>query len=78
MGRLPRYPSDLTDAQWAHIEPLLPPPSQDGRKPKHPRRDLVDAILYVDRAGCAWRALPADFPPWQTVDGCVARGRRPG
>src|SRR5512142_1653125 len=73
MGRLRRYPSDLTDSQWAHLEPLLPPPSQDGRKPKHPRRDLVDAILYVGRAGCAWRALPVDFPPWQTVYGYVAR-----
>ncbi len=73
MGRLRRYPSDLTDSQWAHIEPLLPPPSQDGRKPKHPRRDLVDAILYVGRAGWAWRALPVDFPPGQTVYGYFAR-----
>lgn len=73
MVRLPRYPSDLTDSQWAHVEPLLPPPSQDGRKPKHRRRDLVDAILYVGRAGCAWRALPVDFPPWQTVYGYFAR-----
>jgi transposase len=65
--RVPRYPSDLTDAQWALIEPLVPGPSKDGRKPKHRRRDLVDAILYVARTGCAWRALPADFPPWATV-----------
>src|SRR5512135_2391261 len=78
MGRLRRYPSDLTDSQWAHLEPLLPPPSQDGRKPKHRRRDLVDAILYVGRAGCAWRALPADFPPGQTVYGYVARWQDAG
>jgi transposase len=71
--RLPRYPSDLTDAQWALIEPLLPPPSKDGRRPTHRRRDIVDAILYIDRAGCAWRALPVDFPPWQTVYGYFAR-----
>jgi transposase len=38
-----------------------------GRPEKHPRRALVDAILYVVRTGCAWRQLPADFPPWQTV-----------
>ncbi|WP_081937663.1 transposase [Streptosporangium roseum] len=39
----------------------------DGRKKKHPRREIVDAILYIVRTGCAWRQLPADFPPWQTV-----------
>ena len=65
--RTPRYPSDMTDAQWALIEPLLPPAKTGGRPEKHPRRDVVDAILYVVRAGCPWRALPADFPPWETV-----------
>jgi len=49
------------------IEPLLPEAGAGGRPEKPPRRDVVDAILYVVRAGCAWRALPADFPPWQTV-----------
>ncbi|CAO5229575.1 IS5 family transposase [Frankia sp. AgKG'84/4] len=62
-----RYPSDLTDAQWALIEPLLPPAASIGRREKHDRRDLVDAIGYVVRNGCAWRALPSDYPPWQTV-----------
>lgn len=62
-----RYPSDLTDAQWALIGPLLPPPATGGRAEKHPRREIVNAILYLDRAGCAWRLLPTDFPPWQTV-----------
>ncbi len=61
------YPSDLTDREWALIEPLLPPEHWDGRKEKHPRRDIVDAILYLDQTGCPWRYLPADFPPWQTV-----------
>jgi transposase len=61
------YPSDLTDAQWALIEPLLPEPSTDGRREKHPRRETVNAILYVVRSGCPWRYLPADLPPWQTV-----------
>jgi transposase len=62
-----RYPSDTSDEQWAVIEPLLPPVRTGGRPEKHPRRAIVDAILYVVRAGCAWRQLPADFPPWQTV-----------
>lgn len=67
MSRDHRYPSDLTDAQWALIEPLLPPAKTGGRPEKHPRRVIVDAILYVVRGGCAWRQLPGDFPPWQTV-----------
>jgi transposase len=61
------YPSDLTDAQWAVIEPLLPPPSTGGRPEKHPRREIVNAILYLVRTGCSWRQLPKDFPPWETV-----------
>lgn len=73
MPRERRYPSDLTDAQWALIEPLLPGPNSGGRPEKHPRRDIVDAILYVVLTGCAWRQLPFDFPPWQTVYWYFAR-----
>ena len=62
-----RYDTDLTDEQWAWVEPLLPPPSTGGRRELHPRRDVVDAIMYVVRTGCAWRHLPNDFPPWGTV-----------
>ena len=69
MARERRYPSDLTDAQWEIIEPMLPLPKWMGRPFKHDRRDIVDAILYVVRTGCAWRYLPVDFPPWQTVYG---------
>ncbi len=65
--RAQRYPSDTSDEQWAVIEPLLPQVNSGGRSEKHPRRAVVDAILYVVRTGCAWRQLPADFPPWQTV-----------
>ena len=61
------YPTDLTDAQWAMLEPLVPPPRLGGRPPAHPRRELVDAMLYVLRGGIAWRAMPHDLPPWQTV-----------
>jgi transposase len=73
MGSSPAYPSDLTDAQWALIEPLVPARSSRGRgtrggRPlKYSRRRIVEAILYVDRTGCSWRQLPHDFPPWETV-----------
>ena len=64
-----RYPSDLTDRQWELIEPLLPEPPAGpaGRPPEHSKREIVNAILYLTRTGCAWRMLPKDFPPWQTV-----------
>jgi transposase len=58
-----RYPSDLTDEQWAFVEAMLPLPKWLGRPESHPRRAIVDAILYVVRTGCSWRQLPVDFPP---------------
>jgi transposase len=61
------YPTDLTDAQWAILEPLVPAPKPGGRPALHPRRELVNAMLYVLRSGEAWRLLPHDLPPWQTV-----------
>lgn len=60
------YPSDLDDGAWSKIEVLLPQ-SKMGRPPKYSRRELLDAIWYVLRNGISWRALPHDFPPWQTV-----------
>lgn len=72
------YPSDLTDEQWELVESLLPEPHWDGRKEKHPRREIVDAILYVVRTGCSWRQLPRDFPPWQTVYWYFARWEAQG
>lgn len=66
MARRP-YPTDLTDAEWALLEPLVPASKPGGRPPKHARRELVDAMLYVLRGGIAWRLLPHEFPPWQTV-----------
>jgi transposase len=62
-----RYATDLTDPEWALLAPLIPPPKPGGRPAVHDRRELVDAMLYWLRAGCAWRLLPHDFPPWQTV-----------
>jgi transposase len=61
------YPSDLSDAEWAVLEPLVPPPKPGGRPAAHPRREIVNAILYVLRTGCQWRALPHDLPPWGTA-----------
>jgi transposase len=61
------YSSNLSDAQWALLEPLIPAIKPDAAFSVHERRALVDAILYVLRSGCAWRALPHDFPAWQTV-----------
>jgi putative transposase len=62
-----RDPTDLTDAQWAVLEPLVPAVKPGGRPAAHSRREIVEAILYVLRGGGAWRLLPHDFPPWQTV-----------
>lgn len=62
-----RYPTDLTDAEWAAIRPLLPKPAQRGRKPRVDLREILNAIRYLARAGCGWRMLPTDFGPWQTV-----------
>ena len=62
-----RYPSDLTDAQWALLEPWIPPPRPGGRPRKTNMREVVNALFYLTREGCTWRALPHDFPPWKTV-----------
>lgn len=72
------YPSDLTDAQWKLIEPLLPPASRRGRPRELVRRDIADAILYVVRTGCQWRQLPHDFPKWKTVYDLFWRWRNDG
>jgi transposase len=61
------YPSDLTDPQWAILEPLIPPPAPDAPHLVYERREIVNAILYVLRSGCPWRMLPHDLPAWGTV-----------
>jgi putative transposase len=72
------YPSDLTDAQWDILEPLLPKDQPLGRPRKTSLRRLVDAILYRNRNGCTWRALPHDFPTWRTVYNYFVRWRDDG
>jgi putative transposase len=61
------YPTDLTDAEWAILEPLVPAPKPGGRPTKYPRREIINGIRYVLRTGCAWRLLLHDLPPWQLV-----------
>src|ERR671910_1271763 len=61
------YQSDLSDAEWSCLEPHLPLPSATGRPKLHSTREIINAIFYIVRGGCAWRLLPNDFPPWKTV-----------
>ena len=62
-----RYPSDLTDEEWARIQPFLPGASKTGRPIEVDLREILNAIRYMARSGGGWRMLPNDFPPWQTV-----------
>jgi putative transposase len=71
------YPSDLTDEQWQLIRALLPKAAKTGRRPID-RRWIINAILYVNRTGCQWRALPSDFPKWKTVYTVFWRWRKAG
>ncbi|NJK62688.1 MAG: transposase [Synechococcaceae cyanobacterium SM2_3_1] len=69
MSRQP-YPSDLSDVEWQLIKPLLPPAKSDsgrGRKRTVDLREVLNAIFFWLRAGCAWDLLPHDFPPSETV-----------
>ena len=72
------YGSDLTDAEWEIIAPFMPPPARTGRPRLWPMREIMNAIFYVLRAGCAWRLLPRDFPPRSTVYGWFPRFRQDG
>ncbi|MEU0206389.1 IS5 family transposase [Streptomyces canus] len=80
------YPSDLSDARWALIEPVLTSWRNQrrarapdiGRPPEHDLRQIMNAILYVDRTGIPWRYTPHDFPPWATVYGYFAKWQQDG
>ena len=76
------YPTDVTDGQFALIEPLLPPAKSDaicgGRPREVDLRDIVNAILYLNRTGCQWRMLPRSFGPWPTVHDYYRNWRRDG
>ncbi len=72
------YSTDLTDAQWALIEPLIPAAQPGGRPRSVDLREVVDAVLYLLRTGCSWRLLPNDLPPWGTVHYYYRRWRLDG
>ena len=72
------YSTDLTDAQWLILAPHIPTPKTGGRPATWDRREIVNAIRYVLRSGCAWRLLPHDLPPWQTVYHYFRRWRLDG
>ena len=80
MDTTPRtpYSSDLSDAQWAILEPMLPPPVPAGAPRTTDLREVLNAIFYVLTNGCAWHALPHDFPPEGTVRDYFHRWRRSG
>jgi putative transposase len=63
----PHYPSDLSDAEWDILEPLLTSAEKRGRPPRWALRRVADAVFYLLRSGCSWRMLPREYPPWQTV-----------
>ena len=87
-----RYASDLRDAEWKLIEPLMPLACRRGRPREVTLRVIMNAILYIGATGCQWRALPKDFPPystvqhyfykwrgsglWRTINGALVRGMR--
>jgi transposase len=72
------YPSDLTHGQWAVMEPMIPEAAPGGHPRRVPKREIVEAILHLLRAGRSWRLLPHDFPPWQTVYHHLRRWEREG
>jgi putative transposase len=71
------YPSDVTDDQWAVLEPLIPP-SHGGHPREVDMRQVINGIFYRTRSGCQWRMLPKDFPPWGTVYYYFAKWRKDG
>jgi len=62
-----RYPSDLTDDEWGHVEPLIPPAKRGGSKRGVDIREVMNGIMYVLSTGCQWRAVPKDLPPRSTL-----------
>ena len=62
-----RYPSDLTDEEWAHVAPLIPPAKRGGNKRTVDVREVVNGLMYILSTGCQWRAIPKDLPPRSTV-----------
>jgi putative transposase len=72
------YTTDLTDMEWQILEAFLPGPKRLGRKIEYSRREILNAIFYLNRNGCTWRDLPGDFPPYGTVSHYYHTWRRSG
>jgi putative transposase len=72
------YPSDLTDAEWEILAPLIPGPARLGRPPRYEKRTILNAIFYLVRSGCSWRMLPSEMPPWRIVYYYFMRWREDG
>jgi len=72
------YPSDLSDAEWELLKPLVPPPKPGGNTRHVDMREVINGILYVLRGGCAWRMMPHDLPNWSTVYGYFNRWSKDG
>ncbi|MEK7996060.1 MAG: IS5 family transposase [Planctomycetota bacterium] len=66
-GDVVRYPCGLTDSEWEQVKHIFDPAGKTGRPGKYPRRQMLDACIYVLRSGCSWRMLPKDFPSWPVV-----------
>ena len=62
-----RYPSDVTDDEWNHIAPLIPPAKRGGRRRSVDVREVVNGLMYILSTGCQWRAIPKDLPPRSTL-----------
>ena len=73
-----RYPTDLTDGEWAILEPRIPPAKAGGRPRGADAREVLDAVRCLLRSGGAWRLLPREFPPWPTVYACFQRWQADG
>jgi transposase len=78
MPKRKAYPSDLTDAQWEILEPLIPGIAADATNVSYERREIVNGILYVLRSGCPWRLVPHDLPAWGTLYWYFRRWRNEG
>jgi len=72
------YPSDLSEAEWEILEPLLSPARADVRPRKYEMREIINAVRYLQRSGCSWRMLPHDFPPYRAVFYYFSLWRRDG
>jgi putative transposase len=72
------YPSDMTDTEWAILEPSIPLPNPGGRQREVDMREILNSVFYILRSGCAWRMMPHDLPPWQTSYGYFNRWRKDG